>query len=162
VEAFEGGEQLLASADRLRLEGIVSKRKASSFRSGPSREGLAHGEPPSMAAVRGALDNLTLLRVNRSMTLRFEWDRTKDAGNRVRHKVSFATAQRAWSDPHSIVRIDDREDYGEERFVRVSMVDNRYLSVCYTETTDGNDDVIRIISARKATKRERSDYAEGQ
>jgi uncharacterized protein len=74
--------------------------------------------------------------------------------------VSFATAQRAWSDPHSIVRIDDREDYGEECFVRVSMVD--FLSLCYTGTTDGNDDVIRIISARKATKRERSDYAEGQ
>lgn len=103
-----------------------------------------------------------MLRVNRSMALRFEWDPKKDAANRTKHKVSIATAQRAWSDRHSVVRIDDREDYGEERLVRVSIVDNRYLSVCYTETTDGNDEVIRIISARKSTKRERRDYAEGQ
>jgi bifunctional non-homologous end joining protein LigD len=38
VEAFEDGEQLLASADRLCLEGIVSKRKATPYRSGPSRD----------------------------------------------------------------------------------------------------------------------------
>jgi uncharacterized protein len=92
------------------------------------------------------------------MAIRFEWDPQKAAKNLRDHGVSFESAQLAWSDALSAVNIDDREDYGEERLTRVSMVENRFLFVCYTETADGDDEVIRIISARNATKTERGEY----
>jgi uncharacterized protein len=49
---------------------------------------------------------------------------------------------------------DDRQDYGEERFVIIGMVDGQVLFVAYTEEKD----VIRIISARRATKHEQETY----
>jgi uncharacterized DUF497 family protein len=70
-------------------------------------------------------------------------------------------SQLAWKDPLSQAWIDEREDYGEERMLRLSLVGNMLLYVCYTETKDDGDEVIRIISAREATKRERKIYEEG-
>ena len=95
------------------------------------------------------------------MAVRFLWDGKKAAANLHKHKVSFDDVRQAWWDRASIVRIDDREDYGEERFVRISRVQGRLLFVCYTEIVDPDDpenELIRIISARKATRREREEY----
>ena len=50
--------------------------------------------------------------------------------------------------------IDDREDYGEDRFIITGRANGRLLTVTYTE----RDGRIRIISARKATRREQDDY----
>ena len=96
------------------------------------------------------------------MTIRFEWDPTKAASNPTKHGVSFEMAQEAFRDPQAFVEIDDRQDYGEERLVRVAMVGVRYIHIIYTEQGDprSGDEVIRIISARKATPHERRTYHE--
>jgi hypothetical protein len=96
------------------------------------------------------------------MAMRFQWDPTKAASNLARHGVSFEMAQEAFKDPQAFVEVDDRQDYGEERLVRTAMVGVRYLHVTYTERTDprSGDEVIRLISARKATPHERRTYHE--
>ncbi len=86
----------------------------------------------------------------------FEWDDAKAAANLAKHKVSFETARRAFSDPFSIERDDDRQNYGEPRFNQLGMVDGRLLSVAYTL----RGDVIRIINARGAEPYEHRLYHE--
>jgi uncharacterized DUF497 family protein len=69
--------------------------------------------------------------------------------------VSFELAKTVFKDPFAIERIDDRKDYGEERFVILGMADGQILLfVAYTERQDR----IRIISARRAMQREEDDY----
>jgi len=84
----------------------------------------------------------------------FEWDDDKAAENLNAHRVSFEEATLAVDDPFGIESPDTREAYGEERFVLVGMSQGQLLAVVYTE----REDRIRIISARKATKREQDDY----
>jgi uncharacterized protein len=73
------------------------------------------------------------------------------------HGVSFDLAKTVFKDPFAIERLDDREDYGEARFVMIGMAQgNVLLFVAYTETT--NHEHIRIISARRATQYEQDDY----
>jgi hypothetical protein len=57
-------------------------------------------------------------------------------------------------DPFAIERLDDREDYGEERFILIGSAPGSILTVIYAERNGR----IRIISARQATKREQDDY----
>lgn len=78
----------------------------------------------------------------------------KAAANVRKHGISFNRATAVFRDPMKIEELDDREDYGEERLRAIGMVQGVLLSVVYTE----NDDVIRIISARGATKDEQDDY----
>lgn len=85
---------------------------------------------------------------------RFEWDDAKAHANLKKHDVSFEVARRVFDDPTSIDKIDDREDYSEDRFIVIGMADGQLLTVTYTE----RDDRIRIISARKATRNEQDDY----
>ena len=84
----------------------------------------------------------------------FEWDETKAAENYAKHGVSFETATEVFRDMFAVERLDDREDYGEDRFILIGIVDGTVLTVVYTERSDR----IRIISARQATKREQDDY----
>ena len=87
--------------------------------------------------------------------LKFEWDDAKAEANLRTHGVSFDLAKTVFKDPFAIERLDDREDYGEERFVMVGMAEgNILLFVAYTE----REDCIRIISARRATQNEQEDY----
>jgi len=86
----------------------------------------------------------------------FEWDETKAAANDADHGVSFETAKRVFADPFAIERLDDREDYGEDRFIILGMVDDRLLFVAYTL----RGDKIRIISARGAEPYEKRQYHE--
>jgi uncharacterized DUF497 family protein len=86
----------------------------------------------------------------------FEWDDAKAARNLARHGVSFDAATRVFADPFAIERVDDRRDYGEERFVIVGMVDGRLLFVAFTMRAER----IRIISARGAEPLERREYHE--
>lgn len=89
------------------------------------------------------------------MKLAFEWDETKAEANWQRHGVSFELAQTVFRDVFAIERLDDREDYGEERFAIIGMAEgNVLLFVAYTE----RDERIRIISARRATQYEQADY----
>jgi len=89
------------------------------------------------------------------MKLKFEWHEAKAEANFSAHGVSFDLAKTVFSDPFAIERLDDREDYGEERFVMIGMAEgNVLLFVAYTE----RDDRIRLISARRATQSEQEDY----
>jgi uncharacterized protein len=84
----------------------------------------------------------------------FEWDEAKAAENCAKHGVSFETATKVFRDPFGVERLDDREDYGEERFVLIGVAEEIVLTIVYTERNDR----IRIISARRATRREQDDY----
>jgi uncharacterized DUF497 family protein len=84
----------------------------------------------------------------------FEWDEAKAAENYKRHGVSFEMARKVFEDPFAIERLDDREDYGEERFILIGMAKGTALTVVYTERADR----YRLISARRATKHEQDDY----
>jgi uncharacterized DUF497 family protein len=87
--------------------------------------------------------------------LGFEWDKGKAEVNLHAHGVSFDLAATVFKDPFAVERLDDREDYGEERFVLIGMAEgNVVLFVAYTE----RDERIRIISARRATQDEQDDY----
>ena len=85
---------------------------------------------------------------------RFEWSDAKARANLKKHDASFETARLVFDDPASMDEIDDREDYGEDRFIITGRVGQQLLTVAYTEC----DERIRIISARKATRREQDSY----
>jgi uncharacterized DUF497 family protein len=89
--------------------------------------------------------------------LEFEWDDVKNTANIVKHGVGFVLARDVFKDVFAIERLDDRQDYGEERYVIIGMVEGRLLSVAYAMR---GDDVVRIISARGATPLEKRQYHE--
>jgi uncharacterized DUF497 family protein len=84
----------------------------------------------------------------------FEWDEAKAAENYAKHGVSFETAIKVFRDPFAIERQDDREDYGEARFILIGTAEEAVITVVYTE----RDGRFRIISARRATRHEQDDY----
>lgn len=86
----------------------------------------------------------------------FEWDDAKAAENYKNHGVTFERAKRAFADPFAIERLDDREQYGEERFNILGMVEGRLLFVAFTL----RNGTIRIISARGAEPHEKRKYHE--
>jgi uncharacterized protein len=89
------------------------------------------------------------------MRLEFEWHDAKAEANWQAHGVSFELARTVFKDPFAIERLDDRENYGEERFVVIGMAEGHVLLfVAYTERGER----IRIISARRATQHEQDDY----
>ena len=90
------------------------------------------------------------------MSLSFEWSKSKAKVNLAKHGVSFELAKRVFDDPFAVEFLDDREDYDEEHFVIMGMVDRQILFVAYAERKDA----IRIISARRATKHEQEVYNE--
>lgn len=90
---------------------------------------------------------------------RFEWHGLKAASNRGKHKVTFEEASTVFGDPLGRITDDPRHSEGEERVVLLGESDrHRLLVVMFTE----RDDVIHLISARKATRRERREYEEGK
>jgi uncharacterized protein len=86
--------------------------------------------------------------------LRFEWSRAKARKNYLKHGVNFELAKDVFRDPFAIEYLDDRRDYGEQRYVIIGAVEGVVLYVAYTE----RGEVIRIISARRATKYEEEAY----
>jgi uncharacterized DUF497 family protein len=78
------------------------------------------------------------------MNEEFEWDDVKAGQNYDDHGVSFEAAKKVFEDPFATERLDDREDYGEDRYSILGMVDGRILYVAYTL----RNSAIRIISAR--------------
>jgi hypothetical protein len=92
------------------------------------------------------------------MSVRFEWDRHKAAINIRRHGVSFDEASTVFDDPLASIFDDEDHSLDESREIIIGRsISNRLLLVCFTERTQ---DVIRILSARLTTKRERKDYEE--
>jgi uncharacterized DUF497 family protein len=73
---------------------------------------------------------------------------------RRKHGVSFEMATLVFNDPFAIERLDDREDYGENRFILIGLAEGAVLTVVHTQRNDR----IRIISARQATRHEQDNY----
>jgi len=89
--------------------------------------------------------------------LRFEWDLAKNTENKRKHRVSFEEAQTVFSDDWGILIDDEEGSDREQRFVLIGTSTRlRVLVVshCYRAT----DEVIRLISARRANRSERRDY----
>ncbi|HMK90606.1 MAG TPA: BrnT family toxin [Methylocystis sp.] len=86
----------------------------------------------------------------------FQWDDDKGAYNYAKHGVRFEAARGVFKDPFAIEEIDDRENYGEERFILIGMASGRLLTVVYTM----RGEAIRIISARGAEPYEHRQYHE--
>ena len=84
----------------------------------------------------------------------FEWDESKASENYTKHGVDFEMAMKVFRDPFAVERLDDRGDYGEERFILIGAAEGVVLTVVYTD----RDGRIRIISARRATRHEQDDY----
>lgn len=86
--------------------------------------------------------------------MRFEWDDRKNALNIRKHGLDFADAWAIFFGP-MLTTIDDREDYGEDRWLGIGLLQSRVVVVAYTEYDDGT---IRIISLRKALIHERARF----
>jgi uncharacterized protein len=87
----------------------------------------------------------------------FEWDDEKARTNAVQHNgVTFDDARLVFDDVFAVSREDNRQDYGELRFIQIGMAGSRLLTVVYTL----REDRIRIISARKSEPFERRWYHE--
>ncbi len=94
----------------------------------------------------------------RATELRIEWDEWKDASNRRKHGVSFAEARTVFYDDWGVLIEDEDPSELEDRFLLLGMSGGlRLLVVCHCYRED--DEVIRIISARRANQQERRDYA---
>jgi len=88
----------------------------------------------------------------------FEWGAGKAAANLRKHLVSFEDAARIFLDPNRIETYDGR-DGGEDRWKTVGMVEPALLAVVYT-VRGKDENIIRLISARKADAHERTQYRE--
>lgn len=94
-------------------------------------------------------------------SIRFEWDSGKAAANLRKHGVAFEEARTVFEDDEALWMSDPEHSVREERFVLVGLsAALRVIVVVHCERDDG--DVIRIISARKADRGERADYATGR
>ncbi len=90
-------------------------------------------------------------------TLRFEWDETKNQSNQRKHGISFEEAASVFFDEEALIRDDPEHSKEEERFVMLGFSSRANLLVvchCYR----ASETVIRIISARKATRTESKYY----
>jgi uncharacterized DUF497 family protein len=93
--------------------------------------------------------------------MRFEWDDNKNRENRKKHGVSFEIAMEVFDDPFCLTN-QDRIVEGEQRLWTLGRVEDllKILVVVHTVMEQGDEEVIRIISARKATPGERAFYEE--
>ncbi len=89
--------------------------------------------------------------------IRFEWDEKKSRQNERKHGVSFAEAQTVFLDENALLYTDPDHSEDEDRFIMLGMsYQLRVLVVCHCYKID--DKVIRIVSARKANKKESTVY----
>ncbi len=93
--------------------------------------------------------------------IKFEWDPPKAAVNLKKHRVSFEEAKSVFYDEFAVQFFDEDHSSREKRFLMLGMSSGaKLLIVCHCER--GQGEVIRIISARKATKRESAFYQGGR
>lgn len=88
--------------------------------------------------------------------VQFEWDEAKRAGNLAKHGIDFVDAMEMFAVP-MFVKSDDRKDYGEPRWQGLGIVQGRLMVVAYTKR---EPNTVRIISLRKANRREKGFYQE--
>ena len=90
--------------------------------------------------------------------MRFIWDENKNRRNIAKHKISFETAKLVFDDPFAL-SLQDRIVDGEERWQTMGLIGGFVVVlVAYTFIGEEHEEIIRIISARKATSHERRQY----
>ena len=93
-----------------------------------------------------------------TLTMKFEWDKNKAEKNLTKHCILFDEAKTVFNDPYFVDFYDPDHSGEEHRYIIIGHSEQRrLLVVSYTERKN----VIRLISAREATKREREAYEEG-
>ena len=93
--------------------------------------------------------------------LRFDWDKSKSKANQKKHGISFEEAQTVFFDENAIEYFDPDHSESEDRFLLLGLSSSLRILVvshCYRK----RESLIRIISARKATKKEQKVYAGGK
>ena len=91
--------------------------------------------------------------------MRFEWDQNKNFSNQQKHGISFDEAIEIFNDPLHVSILDEKYSYFEERWITVGTT--KRISIIVVVNLFFNDDgeeVIRVISAREATRNERKKY----
>jgi uncharacterized DUF497 family protein len=91
----------------------------------------------------------------------FEWDKKKNELNIFKHDVSFEEASTVFRDEYAVTLFDEEHSNDENRFIIIGISENLLeLAVCHCYRGD-NENIIRIISARKANNSERDIYERG-
>ena len=86
----------------------------------------------------------------------YEWDHAKNRSNFAKHSLDFADAEQVLTGP-CVTLVDDRFDYGEKRLITLGLLDGRVVVIAHAPR---DDDITRIISMRKANRREQKIYQE--
>jgi len=87
--------------------------------------------------------------------MRFEWDEAKRRANLHDHRIDFAAVEKEEIFVgETVTRVDDRFEYGERRFLTLGLLKGEVVAIVHTES----DEVVRLISVRKASKNEESIY----
>jgi uncharacterized DUF497 family protein len=93
--------------------------------------------------------------------MKFEWDEVKSQSNLAKHGVTFEEASEVFEDPLHLSQLDHRFEYFEERWITVGQSRERRILVVANLYFDRDlEEVVRIISAREATKNEQRQYEE--
>lgn len=93
-------------------------------------------------------------------SIQFTWDENKNEINKKKHGISFEEATEVFSDDNAILFDDPDHSLEEDRFLIIGAIKSSKICIvshCYKD----DDNIIRLISAREATKRERTVYQEG-
>ena len=91
--------------------------------------------------------------------MKYEWNEEKNKLNQEKHGISFEEAKEVFQDALQISKLDKRFSYFEERWITVgSTTKHKVLVVANLFFTDDGEEIIRIVSARKANKQERNSY----
>ncbi|HEY1679622.1 MAG TPA: BrnT family toxin [Candidatus Sulfotelmatobacter sp.] len=94
--------------------------------------------------------------------MRFEWDEEKNRRNLAKHGIRFETAALAFEDPHALTQRDPFSE-SEQRWITLGTIETvTVLFIVHTSFEHEEEEVVRIISARTATPRERKQYEEAQ
>ncbi len=97
--------------------------------------------------------------MGKRVVLKFEWNEEKSISNLQKHGVSFEEAKEVFEDPFHISKLDHRFDYFEERWITLgSTSKDKILVVANMFFDENGEEIIRIISARKANQKERKFY----
>lgn len=87
--------------------------------------------------------------------MRFEWDEAKRRSNLYDHQIDFAAVEKEEIFAgETVTQVDDRFEYGESRFLTLGLLKGEVVAIIHTES----DEVVRLISVRKASKNEESIY----
>lgn len=86
--------------------------------------------------------------------MRLTWDEYKNQTNIAKHGLDFADAHSVFDHP-LLVKLDDRMEYNEERWIGIGLLETRIVVIVFSEP---EEDMVRVISLRKATSSERKRY----